>query len=137
MNEHRAQPVHATPGVSAPKASFVHVTVVPAGCEMVFVSGQTPERPDGTVAEDFEQQARQAWQNLVSVLAAAECSLDDVAKISMYVRDRKYRSVNTAVRNEILGARTPALTVLVCDHWDERWLIEIEAVATRSPRPLL
>jgi hypothetical protein len=26
----------------------------------------------------------------------------------------------------------PVLTVLVTDHWDERWLTEIEAIAARS-----
>jgi 2-iminobutanoate/2-iminopropanoate deaminase len=132
VNEHRAQPVRLTPGVATPTASFVHATVIPAGCEMVLISGQTPEGPDGTVPEGFEEQARQAWQNLIAVLAAAGCTLDDVAKISMYIRNREYRSINTAVRNEYLGSRTPALTVLVCDHWDERWLIEIEVIATRE-----
>ena len=66
---------------------------------------------------------------------AAGCTLDDVAKVNMYIRDRVYREANRTVRNEVLGTRRPALTVLVTDHWDEEWLLEIEVVAARRSRP--
>jgi 2-iminobutanoate/2-iminopropanoate deaminase len=134
MTDHRAQPIEHTPVLVQPSARFAQATVVPSGREMVLISGQTPDCPDGTVPEAFADQARQAWKNLIAVLDAAGCTLDDVAKITMYIRNRSYREANREVRYEILGHRTPALTVLVCDHWDERWLIEIEAIATRVPR---
>jgi 2-iminobutanoate/2-iminopropanoate deaminase len=120
-------------GVRAPAGGFVHATVVRAGSDLVFVSGQTPQDVDGSVPADFEGQARIAWRNVERTLGAAGCTLDDVAKVNMYIRGRQYREVNRAVRNEVLGARRPALTVLVTDHWDEEWLIEIEVVAARSP----
>ena len=72
-----------------------------------------------------------AWRNVERTLAAAGCALDDVAKVNMYIRDRVYRETNRTVRNEVLGDRRPALTVLVTDHWDEEWLIEIEVIAAR------
>ena len=118
-------------GVRAPAGGFVHATVVPAGADLVFVSGQTPEDLDGSVSPDFEAQARTAWRNVERTLASAGCTLDDVAKVNMYIRDRRYREQNRAVRNEVLGDRRPALTVLVTDHWDEPWLIEIEVIAAK------
>ncbi len=121
------------PGVRAPAASFVHATIVAAGSDLLFVSGQTPEDLDGSVPTDFESQARLAWRNVERTLAAADFTLDDVAKVNMYIRDRGYREQNRTVRNEVLGDRRPALTVLVTDHWDDRWLIEIEVVAARQP----
>ncbi len=121
------------PGVRVPAASFVHATVVPVGCDLLLVSGQTPEDVDGSVPIDFSDQARVAWRNVERTLDAAGFTLDDVAKVNMYIRDRCYREPNRAVRNEVLGDRRPALTVLVTDHWDERWLIEIEVVAARRP----
>ena len=36
---------------------------------------------------------------------------------------------NRRVRQEVLGERSPALTVIVTGIFDERWLVEIEAVA--------
>ena len=121
------------PDVRAPAGGFVHATVVRAGSDLVLVSGQTPEEPDGSVRPDFDGQARAAWRNVERTLAAAGCTLDDVAKVNMYIRDRVYRDANRIVRNEVLGDRRPALTVLVTDHWDEEWLIEIEVVAARAP----
>ncbi|MEY2401750.1 MAG: 2-iminobutanoate/2-iminopropanoate deaminase [Ilumatobacteraceae bacterium] len=121
------------PGVRAPAGGFVHATIVRAGSDLVFVSGQTPQDVDGSVPADFEGQARIAWRNVERTLGAAGCTLDDVAKVNMYIRGRQYREVNRTVRNEVLGARRPALTVLVTDHWDEEWLIEIEVIAARSP----
>jgi 2-iminobutanoate/2-iminopropanoate deaminase len=119
------------PGVLAPGAQFVHATIVPAGATLVFVSGQVPDDLDGSVPETFISQARLAWRNVERTLTAAGCTFDDIFKITMYIRDRRYRDDNRLVRNEVLGTRTPALTVIVADHWDDRWLIEIEVIATR------
>ena len=87
--------------------------------------------PDGSVPDGFADQARLAWRNVDRCLAAAGFTLDHLVKVSMYIRDRRYRVANREVRHEVLGDRRPALTVLVTDHWDERWLIEIEAIAAR------
>ena len=129
------RPIHRgvdVPGVRVPAGNFVHATLVPAGADLLFVSGQTPEDVDGTVPHDFAAQARLAWRNVERTLSAGGFTLDDVAKVNMYIRDRRYREDNRTVRNEVLGDRRPALTVLVTDHWDERWLIEIEVIATRQ-----
>jgi 2-iminobutanoate/2-iminopropanoate deaminase len=130
----RMPQVHRTldpDGVPAAVGGYSHAAVVPGGTELLFVSGQVPEDLDGTVPVDFADQARLAWRNLERCLAAGGFTLDQLVKISMYIRDRSYRIANREVRHEVLGDRRPALTVLVTDHWDERWLIEIEAIAAR------
>lgn len=43
--------------------------------------------------------------------------------------DRQYRAANAAVRKEVLGAHTPALTIIITGIYDEEWLLEIEAIA--------
>jgi len=116
-------------GVRRPAGGFVHATVVSAGSDLVFVSGQTPEDLDGSVPADFEQQARLAWRNVERTLSAAGCTLDHVAKVNMYIRDRCYRELNRKVRNEVLGDHRPALTVVVAEIFDPAWFLEIEVVA--------
>ena len=131
----RMTQVHRTldpDGVPAAVGGYSHAAVVPAGAEMLFVAGQVPEDVDGTVPDDFADQARLAWRNVERTLAAGGFTLDHLVKVSMYIRDREYRAANRVVRHEVLGERRPVLTVLVTDHWDERWLIEIEAVAARA-----
>jgi enamine deaminase RidA (YjgF/YER057c/UK114 family) len=119
-------------GVPAAVGGYSHAAVVPADSELLFVSGQVPEDLDGSVPDDFAEQARLAWRNVERCLVAGGFTLDHLVKVSMYIRDRSYRVANRAVRHEVLGDRRPALTVLVTDHWDERWLIEIEVIAARS-----
>ena len=121
-------------GVPAAVGGYSHAAVVPPGTELLFVSGQVPEDLDGSVPDDFADQARLAWLNVERCLAAGGFSLDHVVKVSMYIRARRYRVANREVSHEVLGDRRPVLTVLVTDHWDERWLIEIEAIAARSVR---
>ncbi|WP_243706386.1 RidA family protein [Micromonospora sp. KC721] len=53
----------------------------------------------------------------------------NLVKVTTFLSDRAYASVNTAVRNEVLGTHRPALTVTLAGIWDPAWLIEIEAIA--------
>jgi enamine deaminase RidA (YjgF/YER057c/UK114 family) len=119
-------------GVPAAVGGYSHAAVVPAGTELLFIAGQVPEDLDGSVPDAFADQARLAWRNVERCLSAGGFTLDHLVKVSMYIRDRRYRIDNRAVRQDVLGDRRPVLTVLVTDHWDERWLIEIEAIAARS-----
>ena len=44
---------------------------VPAGYEQIVTSGTPGLRPDGTLPDDFAEEARQAWRNVADALAAA------------------------------------------------------------------
>jgi 2-iminobutanoate/2-iminopropanoate deaminase len=111
--------------------AYSHAVSVTAGSQLLFFSGQVPEDIDGNVAEGFDEQARLAWRNVERTLAAAGFTLGDICKVTVFLRDRSYRSAFRAVRNEVLGERRPALTVIVAEHLDDRWLIEIEGVAAK------
>src|SRR5262245_38402403 len=73
--------------------------MVAAGAGELFVRGQTGSRLDGTGTvglgrrpEDAAVQADLALSNLTVLLKEAGCGLDDVAKITVYVSDRAYRT---------------------------------------------
>ncbi len=121
-------------GVRPPTASYAHAVIVPEGMELIYISGEVPEDLDGSVPTSFEAQARLAWRNVIRTLEAAHCSVTDLVKVTMFVHDRRYRDDNRLVHDEVLGTHRPALTVIVADHWDERWLVEIEGIAARPPR---
>jgi hypothetical protein len=48
---------------------------------------------------------------------------------SHYLADCRYALANRAVRNEVLGGRATALTVVIAGIFDSAWLAEIEAIA--------
>ncbi len=96
---------------------------------LLFVSGQVPEDLNGVVPGDFEGQARQAWRNLEAQLAAAGMTLDNLVKVTTYLSDRRYGPDNRRVREAVLAGRSVALTVIITGIFEEKWLLEIEAVA--------
>jgi enamine deaminase RidA (YjgF/YER057c/UK114 family) len=113
----------------APPSRYSQALEVKGAQHLLFVSGQIPVAKDGGVPKDFTAQARQAWANVESQLRAAGMTLDNVVKVTIFLADRRYAMENRAVRQEVLGERAPALTVIITGIFDESWLIEIEAVA--------
>ncbi len=95
----------------------------------LYISGQIPETRDGALPTAFKDQARQVWANVQAQLADADMSLDDLVKVTIFLSDRQYAIENREVRQEVLGSRAPALTVIVTGIFDEKWLLEIEAIA--------
>ena len=72
------------PGLPVPAGHYSHATRTG---NLVCVSGQLPMRPDGTHTGDlpFEEQARQALDNVSTVLAAAGAGLKDVIEVTVYL----------------------------------------------------
>lgn len=96
---------------------------------LLFISGQTPEAPDGSVAADYRSQYRQAWANVESQLRAAGMTFDHLVKVTIYLSDRRYIEESRGLRAEVLGDRSPALTIIIAGIFDPAWLLEIEAIA--------
>jgi enamine deaminase RidA (YjgF/YER057c/UK114 family) len=97
--------------------------------ELLFVSGQIPEDRAGNVPADFEGQCRLVWRNVLATLRAADLDVTNLVKVTTFLSNREYAATNSAVRREVLGEHRPALTVVIADIYDPRWLLEIEAIA--------
>lgn len=72
----------------APKAIGPYSQAVCVGGTL-YLSGQTPLDPatGELVAGDITAQARQVFENLKAVLAAADASFDQVARVGIYLTD--------------------------------------------------
>ena len=119
----------AAPDVPAAAGGYAQAVEVEGARRFLFISGQVPIAADGTLPEGFRAQCSQAWRNVEAQLHAAGMGLDDLVKVTTFLADRGYAAENRRVRQEILGDQSPALTVVVAGIFDERWLVEIEAVA--------
>jgi 2-iminobutanoate/2-iminopropanoate deaminase len=73
-----------------------HGAPIPMGCRVgpiLMTSGVGgKDRKTGKTPEDADGQARNAFDNLKAVLAAADLGLGDVVKVTVYVVDDKYRN---------------------------------------------
>ena len=98
---------------------------------ILFISGQVPEASDGTVPKDFKAQCRLVWENVEKQLVAADMTLNHIAKMTIFLSDRRYIQDAYEVRAEILGKNVvpPAMTIIIAGIYDEAWLLEIEAIA--------
>ena len=96
---------------------------------LVFISGQIPADPEGSVPDTFYDQAVLAWKNVIHQLEAADMTLDHLVKVTIFLSDRDHIADYRKARDEALGGRRVGLTCIVCDIFDPEWLLEIEAIA--------
>jgi 2-iminobutanoate/2-iminopropanoate deaminase len=115
----------------APAAAggYAQAVEVRGAVRTLYISGQIPVSRDGAVPATFEDQARLTWRNLEAQLLAADMTLDHLRKVTIFLSSRAFAVANRNVRQEILGDRKPALTVVITGIFDEAWLLEIEAIA--------
>ena len=120
---------HDPSSIAATVGNYTHGLEVPAGARLLFISGQIPVRPDGTVPADFEGQCHAVWDNLLAVVASARMRPEHLVKVTTYLTSREQADINGRVRRERLGEVRPALTVVIAQTFAAEWLLEIEAVA--------
>lgn len=123
---HRSINADAAPG---PVGGYAQAVEVAGTSRRLYISGQIPVARDGSTPTAFKEQARLVWANIEAQLAAAGMTLDHLAKVTVFLSDRRYAAENREVRQEVLGRRSPALTVIIAGIFDEAWLLEIEAIA--------
>lgn len=117
--------------VAAPLGRYTHTVEVPAGSGLVFVSGQVPVAPDGSVPPTLAQQADQVYANIIAVLAAKGIPPQNIIKLTtFYVEEIDPDDSVRKARAKYLGEHRPASTaVCVRALADPRWKIEIDAIA--------
>lgn len=101
---------------------------------LVYVSGQLGLRADGshTTHFSFEDQARQAMQNVLSILADAGLGAENVLKVTAYIVGVANWPAFNAVYAEMMGTARPARCVVPVPELHHGYLIEIEAVAAET-----
>jgi 2-iminobutanoate/2-iminopropanoate deaminase len=120
---------HNPAAVHAPSSGYSMGLELGQHRRLLFVSGQVPERSDGSVPEGFEAQCEQAWRNVIEVLSAAGLGVEHLVKVNTFLTDRDQVMTNRAVRRRMLGGHEPASTVMIAVTVDDKWLLEIEAIA--------
>lgn len=76
------------PGLYDPAPNgYSHVGIVPAGTRLAFIAGQGGETADGRLPSDFQQQVRQAMDNLSIAIEAAGGRPTQVVKLTVLIVD--------------------------------------------------
>ncbi len=97
---------------------------------VIYVSGQIPVDPStGKVPEDIADQARQALENLRSVVEAAGSSMSRVTKVTVYITDMAAFPRVNAVYSEFFSEPYPARSCIGASALPKGVKIEIDAIA--------
>ncbi|NUR11733.1 MAG: RidA family protein [Bradyrhizobium sp.] len=120
---------HNPATVNAPLGGYSMGLELKQHRRLLFISGQVPESSDGIVPEGFEAQCEQAWRNVKEVLASAGLGVEHLVKVTTYLTDRNQVVTNRTIRRAMLGDHRPALTVVIVETVNSKWLLEIEAIA--------
>jgi 2-iminobutanoate/2-iminopropanoate deaminase len=121
-----------TDKVRQPSGHFSQAVAIEAQGRIVFISGMTARRADGTIAGvgDIETQTRQVCENIKAAVEAAGGSLDDICRVDVYVRNIEHFEKIHKVRREYFRAPAPASTMVeVTKMVHPDYLIEINAIA--------
>src|SRR5260221_6027332 len=121
--------------IRQPSGQFAQAIEIEAKGKLVFISGMTSGRADGTIAGvgDIEAQTRQVCENLKSAVEAAGGTLDDICRVDVYVRNMEHFDQIHKVRREYFKAPAPASTMVeVSKFTSPDYLIEISAIAVLS-----
>ena len=115
---------------SAPAAIGPYSQGIRAG-SFLFVSGQLPISPatGGFAGSDIESQTRQSLENVKAVVTAAGMTLQDVVKITVFMKDLGSFSAMNAIYAEYFTGDCPARAAVEVSRLPKDALIEIEAIA--------
>ena len=121
-------------GIAAHIGAYSDAIEVTPGARWLATSGTPGMRSDGTIPEDFEEQATLAWTNVCAALARAGFEVSDLVKITQYLTNADDIATHAAVRARFLGDARPAsmLVVVPALVWPQM-SIEVEAWAARAP----
>jgi 2-iminobutanoate/2-iminopropanoate deaminase len=117
-------------GVGARTDPFTHV--IRCG-DTVYVAGQISLNEDNVIVGrgDPHAQAVQCWENIQRVLNAAGCGVEDVVKMTIFLKDIRHAAEETDVRRQLFSPdRLPVCTqVQVANLGMPDLLMEIDVIA--------
>jgi enamine deaminase RidA (YjgF/YER057c/UK114 family) len=103
-----------------------------AANRMLFVAGQIGIGPDGMFPADIAGQAKNAFANMLNVLAAADMAVTDVVKVTIYLTDAANIEGFGAATAAGLPQPPPAATMVIVKALaSPEMLVEIEAIAVK------
>lgn len=108
---------------------YVHALEVRNPTRFLYVSGTMGLDAQGIAGKTLTEQVALVWSNIRTILASAGMSVDNIARVTSYLRDASYAEENQNARVAALKGRVVPTTAIVVQTLVSDWLIEIEIVA--------
>jgi enamine deaminase RidA (YjgF/YER057c/UK114 family) len=121
---------HILDSIHPHSSNVAHGVEVAPGARLMFANGQVGTRLDGTTPESAAAQTEIVFERIGKVLEAANMTLGDIARLTVFLTDRAHRDAFFEVRDRVMGDHKPGATILIVAGLARPELkIEIEVVA--------
>ena len=118
-----------TSGIYPASPDYIHALEVRHPSRLLFVSGTMGLDAVGAAASDLDGQLALVWANLRSILASADMTVDNIVRLTSYLRDGAFVEANQNARVQALGGRAVPTTAIIVETLSCDWLVEIEIIA--------
>jgi enamine deaminase RidA (YjgF/YER057c/UK114 family) len=122
-------PRNPADGVYPATSDYVHAMEVEGAQRLLFVSGTMGLDENGRAPESLDGQLALIWSNLRRILAEADMTVDNIVRLTSYLRDASFVEANQEARLRALGGRQVPTTAIVVETLAPEWLVEIEVIA--------
>jgi 2-iminobutanoate/2-iminopropanoate deaminase len=118
-----------TDGVYATGGDWAHAIEVRDPQRIVYLAGTMGLDADFTPGATLDAQLDLVWNNIRRILAEADMTVDNIVRVTSYLRDVGDAEANGKARVAALGGRIVPTTAIVVQTLDPDWLVEIEVIA--------
>jgi 2-iminobutanoate/2-iminopropanoate deaminase len=122
-------PHNPTSGIYPATDDYAHALEVRGAGRLLFIAGTMGLDPGGRPGADLAEQLDLIWSNIRTILASADMTVDNIVRLTSYLRDPAYAEANAAARAAALNGRRIPTTAIVATTLSEDWLVEIEVIA--------
>jgi len=118
-----------TQGIYPASSDYVHAMEVQGPGRLLYVAGTMGLDQNGVAGESLAEQLDLIWRNIRAILASADMTVDNIVRLTSYLRDPAYAEENAKARVKALNGRVIPTIGIVAQTLSSDWLVEIEVVA--------
>lgn len=118
-----------TQGIYPATSDYVHAMEVREPKRLLYVAGTMGLDQDGVAGKSLAEQLDLIWRNIRAILASADMTVDNIVRLTSYLRDPAYAEDNAKARVKALNGRVIPTIGIVAQTLSSDWLVEIEVIA--------
>ena len=118
-----------TQGIYPATSDYVHAMEVREPTRFLYVAGTMGLDQNGVAGKSLAEQLDLIWRNIRAILASADMTVDNIVRLTSYLRDPAYAEENAKARVKALNGRVIPTIGIVAQTLSSDWLVEIEVVA--------
>jgi 2-iminobutanoate/2-iminopropanoate deaminase len=118
-----------TQGIYPATSDYVHAMEVREPKRFLYVAGTMGLDQNGLAGKSLAEQLDLIWRNIRAILASADMTVDNIVRLTSYLRDPAYAEENANARVKALNGRVIPTIGIVAQTLSSDWLVEIEVVA--------